>query len=162
MRINDLKIGTRLNIVIGGFILLAFIVLGLYMNQVLKNYVLTSTTERMEQEIQDLIEVLEVDLIAKNEKVDLSMNLARNYFLRQGRLTEQTNSFVNYTAENQITGALATVRVNKLFLGNRQLQNDQLITDSISQMGIQAVTIFQKIPDGYLRIATTISDEHGK
>jgi len=162
MRINDLKIGTRLNIVVGGFVLLAFIVLGLYMNIVLKNYVLNSTTERMEQEIQDLIEVLEVDLMNKSEIIDLSMNLARNYFLRQGKLTEQANSYVDYTAENQITGALSNVRVNKLFLGNRQLQNDQFITDSISQMGIQAVTIFQKIPNGYLRIATTITNEQGQ
>lgn len=161
MKINDIKIGMRLNIILGGFILIAFTVLGIYINNKLEKYILESTDSKLEENINDLTQIVSVEVRENREKVALSSHLARNFFYRQGQLIESRNEQIRYNAINQETGAVAQVRVNRWQLGRRTLQNDNFLVDSISKLGIQTVTIFQKIPQGYLRISTNILNDKG-
>jgi methyl-accepting chemotaxis protein len=162
MKINDIKIGTRLNLILGGFIFLAFVVLGVYMDNKLKNYVEESTDEKLEENIEDLTQIVSLELQANSEKIDLSLHLADNFMKRQGRLTESRFQPVKYTAVNQISGAAKQVEVNRLLLAGEQLQNSISLVDSISAMGVTTVTVFQKIPQGYLRIATNVINDKGQ
>ncbi len=159
MKINDIKISTRLNLILGSVIFLAFIVLGIYMNNTLQSYVMDFTDDKLEENINDLTEMISIELQSNKEKVDLSLHLAHNYYLRQGRLTESRNRKITYNAVNQITGASSKTLVNQWMLGNNQMQNDNSLVDSIGEMGIQTVTVFQKIPQGYLRIATNVLND---
>ncbi len=162
IKINDLKIGLRLNVILGGFVLLAFAILGLYMNNMLQRYVVESTDERLTESIKDLSEVVSLELRANKEKVALSSQLASNFFYRQGTLAEIQGQPVLFNAVNQMTGGVTSVRVNRWMLNGKQLQNNNEIVDSIKGMGVQTVTLFQKIEHGYLRISTTVTLENGK
>jgi methyl-accepting chemotaxis protein len=162
IKINDLKIGLRLNVILGGFVLLAFAVLGLYMNNMLQKYVVKSTDENLTESIKDLREIVSMELRANQAKVALSSQMASHFFYRQGNLVEYQGQPVLYNAVNQITGGAAPVRVNRWLLNGQLLQNSNEIVDSIKGMGVQAVTLFQKIDQGYLRISTTITLENGK
>jgi methyl-accepting chemotaxis protein len=162
IKINDLKIGLRLNVILGGFIFLAFAILGIYMNNMLQRYVLESTDEKLAENINDLTEIVSLELRANSEKVALSLQLADNYFYRQGTLVEHQGQQLSFSAKNQISGSVASVRVNRWTLNGKQLQNNSDIVDSIKSMGVQTVTLFQKIDQGYLRISTTITQENGK
>jgi methyl-accepting chemotaxis protein len=74
MKLNDLKIGTRLNIIMGGFLIIAFAVFGIYVNNVLQNQIHNSTDERMIEQVNDLVEVIAVELQANREKVAISLH----------------------------------------------------------------------------------------
>jgi methyl-accepting chemotaxis protein len=162
IKINDLKIGLRLNVILGGFIFLAFAVLGIYMNNMLQRYVIESTDQKLTENINDLTEIVSLELRANREKVALSLLLADQFFYRQGNLVEYKGQTVSFNAVNQMSGVGAPVRVNRWMLDGEQLQNNNEIVDSIKGMGVESVTIFQKIEHGYLRISTTITQENGK
>lgn len=161
MKLKDLKIGTRLNLVMGGFLVLAFAIFGIYVNSSLQNQIITSTDERMMEQVNDLVEVISVELQTNKEKVSLSLHLASNYFLRQGKLVESSDEYVSYSAANQFTGATSNVRVNKWYLNGKELQNSTDVVDAIKKMGVATATIFQKVPQGYLRISTNVIGNDG-
>ncbi len=161
MKLNDLKIGTRLNLVMGGFLVLAFAFFGIYVNSSLQNQIITSTDERMTEQLNDLVEVIAVELQGNKEEVNLSLHLASNYLSRQGVITESSNEFVTYSASNQFTGATSTVNVNKWQINGQQIQNNVEIVDAINKMGVPTATIFQKVPQGYLRISTNVRGNDG-
>ena len=161
MKINDIKIGTRLNIILGGFILIAFTVLGLYVNNELQTYIVESTDSKLEENINDLTQIVSLEILAAKEKVALSSHLANNFFFRQGQFIQSRNEFIKYNTVNQESGSVTQVMVPKWYLGKRVLQNDSYLVDSISGLGVSTVTIFQKIPQGYLRISTNVLNDKG-
>lgn len=161
MKLNDLKIGTRLNLIMGGFLVLAFAIFGIYVNITLQNQIVNSTDERMTEQLNDLVEVISVELQGNREKVNLSLHLASNYLTRQGTIVESANEFVTYSASNQVTGATSTVNVSKWYLNGQQLQNSVELVDAISEMGVPTATIFQKVSQGYLRISTNVRANDG-
>jgi len=161
MKLNDLKIGTRLNLIMGGFLVVAFAVFGIYVNTTLQNQIITSTDERMVEQVNDLVEVISVELQGNREKVNISLHLASNYLSRQGEIIETSDELITYNARNQFTGASSNINVNKWYLNGQQLQNSTEIVDAISNMGVATATIFQKVPQGYLRIATNVRANDG-
>ena len=58
MKLTDLKIGTRLNIVMGGFLIVTFSVFGIYVNQALQKQIIGSTNEKMAEQLNDLGEII--------------------------------------------------------------------------------------------------------
>lgn len=161
MKLKDLKIGTRLNLIMGGFVVLAFAIFGIYVNNVLQNQITQTTNERMEEVVTDLVEVINVELQGNRDKIALSMHLALNYFTRQGQLNESSSEFIDINATNQLTGASSSVRVPKWYLGGNSIHNSFDLVDAISRMGVATATVFQKVPQGYLRISTNVKNAEG-
>ena len=58
--INNLKIGVKLNLLMGGFVVFGFIAFGLYFNQILQKQILDSTDANMIEEVKDLNEILAI------------------------------------------------------------------------------------------------------
>ena len=106
MKLNDLKIGTRLNLIMGGFVVIALSVFGLYVNNLIQNQIRESTDERMIEQVKDLEEVVAVELKSSNEKIKISMNLAINYLGRIGNITEIKEDYITYNAVDQKTGSV--------------------------------------------------------
>ena len=158
--INDIKIGIRLNAIMSGFVVVAFAIFGVIANNMVQRQVKESTDNRMTEQVSDLVEIIAVELNGNMEKVNLSLNLAHNYLYRQGDLRE-ANEFVEYDAKNQITGATNKVSVRKWLIGGRTIHGSIDIVDAISAMNVKTATIFQKIPQGYLRISTNVKNTDG-
>jgi len=158
--INDIKIGIRLNAIMSGFVVVAFAIFGVIANNMVQRQVKESTDNRMTEQVSDLVEIIEVELKGNMEKVNLSLNLAHNYLYRQGDLRE-TNEFMEYDAKNQLTGAINKVSVRKWLIGGRTIHGNFDIVDAISAMNVKTATIFQKIPQGYLRISTNVKNTDG-
>jgi len=161
MKLNDLKIGTRLNLIMGGFVIIAFAIFGVYVNIVLEKQIKDTTDERMVEQINDLVEVIAVELQGNKDKVEVSLHLASNYFKAKGELNEVADEKIRYNAINQVTGATSTIEVNKWIINGEQIQNSFDIVDEISRMGVATATIFQKVPQGYLRISTNVKNSDG-
>ena len=161
MKLTDLKIGTRLNLVMGGFLIVTFSIFGIYVTNVLHTQIIESTDESMIEQLNDLAEVIDVQILSNKEKVDLALNAA-NYFLEnQGVIEIVDSSSIVYNAINQTTGGASKINVSSWLIKGAQIQNNNQIVDAISQMGIPTATIFQKTKQGYLRIATNVKGNNG-
>ncbi|MEW6077354.1 MAG: methyl-accepting chemotaxis protein [Thermodesulfobacteriota bacterium] len=161
MESKSMNIGARINLIMTGMIVLIFVVFGAYVNYLLHKQIRDATSERMVEQVNDLVEVIAIELQGNREKIGLSMHLASNYFQRQGQLVEAPDAFVEFTATNQFTGETAAAKVNQWYLGEQPVQNRFEVVDAISAMGVATATIFQKIPQGYLRISTNVKKTDG-
>jgi methyl-accepting chemotaxis protein len=161
MRIQDLKIGIRLNVIIGGIIILALTVFGFYVNNILQRQIIETTDERMNEQVNDLVEMVGVELQKNRELVNVSLHLGSNYFARQGEITESNTEVVGFTARNQETGNINNVEVKKWYQNGKAIHNNFDVVDAIRNMGVATTTIFQKIPQGYLRISTNVMNNDG-
>ncbi|MDD2563471.1 MAG: Cache 3/Cache 2 fusion domain-containing protein [Salinivirgaceae bacterium] len=162
MKLTDLKIGTRLNIVMGGFLIVTFSVFGIYVNQALQKQIIGSTNEKMVEQLNDLGEIIQVQIKANGEMVLLAINAASNYFSSLGELEVSENATVAFNATNQSTGSSKQINVKKWLINDKEVQNSTEIVDMISNMGIPTATIFQKTDLGYLRIATNVQNENNR
>jgi methyl-accepting chemotaxis protein len=160
--INNLKIGTRLNLVMGGIVLLVFLGMGFYVSNLIRTQIIEMTDERMIEHVTDITEILDAEVSSNKEKVNLAMNLAGTYFESRGSLTEVSGDYIEYNAVDQFTGNRLNVRVNKWLIDGATVQNNFDIVDAIQGMNVETATIFQKIPQGYLRISTNVIDDRGQ
>lgn len=96
------------------------------------------------------------------EEVNQAFAYARNLFEQEGRIQPQTEEQLRMTAINQITHERLQVKVPKWYLGRRMVQHSTEIVDQISKRTNCKATIFQRIPEGFLRIATNIETLEGK
>lgn len=158
---NNIKIGTRLNIIMSGFVVLVFAVFGIYVSSILAKQIHETTDTNMTEQVTDLVEVINVELKGNREKVDISLHLAKAFLNLKGSIDESQDEFVQYSAKNQISGAVTEVSLPKWYIGGTQVQNNVQLVDEISAMGVPTATIFQKTPQGYLRIATNVKNTDG-
>ncbi len=158
---NNIRIGTRLNIIMSGFVVLVFAVFGIYVSNILQTQIHETTDANMREQVTDLVEVINVELKGNREKVDISLHLAKTFLNLKGTIDESQDEFIEYSAKNQISGATTKVTLPKWYIEGVQVQNNVQIVDEISAMGVPTTTIFQKTSQGYLRIATNVKNNDG-
>ncbi len=159
--IYNLKIGTRLNLITGSFIIIVFTAMGIYISNMMADYVHEQTDQRMTEHLTDISELLDVEVNSNREKVNLAMHLASTYFQAQGEIAEH-DEYIEYSARNQFTGSTHNVRVPVWTINGMQIQNSFEIVDAIHHMEVETATIFQKVPQGYLRVSTNVTGNNGQ
>lgn len=158
---NNIKIGTRLNLIMSGFVVLVFAVFGLYVNSALQNQILETTDDNLREQVTDLVEVINVELKGNREKVDLSIHLAKTFLQLKGTIEESEDEFVTFSAKNQFTGSVSDVSLPKWYIADSQIQNSTNLVDEISAMGVPTATIFQRSSLGYIRVSTNVRNTDG-
>ncbi len=108
-----------------------------------------------------LIETLDIQIKEKREKVKIGLHAARNFLKSQGEFVISSNETISMVAVDQFSGEKHTVELNKWYLNNKLVHNNTEFVDAIKNMGIATATIFQKIPQGYLRISTNVINNEG-
>lgn len=154
--INDMKIGTKLNLFLSLVMIVIFAALGFYTVSMQSKHIHEDTDLRMEEQVYDLSLTIEMEIAKNNEKVDLAKNLAKQYINNLGDIQINKAKKINYTATNQADQSTINVEVDQWLLNGEPIQNNYTAVDAIQAMGIETVTIFQRIPQGYLRISTNV------
>ena len=157
----NLKIKTRLSIILVGVIILIMIIIGLYINFSFRKHLQSDINVEVEEQLNDLVRMIDIEVGENLKKLDMAIKTAHYYFYNQGKLVEKPEDLVPLTAENQISHEKKDVKVPLWVLGNNPIQGSFKVVDSLKAMDIESATIFQKIPDGFLRISTTIQKKDG-
>lgn len=160
--LNNMKIGLRLNLVSSLVILIILTSLGFYTISMQKAKIIEDTDIRMSEQVDDLAVLIENQILANQEKVNIGINYAEEYFKNLGKIVIDSNKFISYNAINQETKASTNIQLNKWEIKGNQVQNQYNIVDAIQNSIGGTVTIFQKIPEGYLRISTNVLNENGE
>jgi len=153
---NDYKIGIRLNICLCGALIIIITSIGFYIINNSKNRIIADADQSMNEQVKDLVYMIDIQIKNKQKIVNISLNLAHDYLYGLGNIVENNKSTIKYRAINQITKEEQFVNVNKWTTNNRQIQNNFEIVDKLHAKSIETATIFQKIPQGYLRITTNV------
>ncbi|MBI9065020.1 MAG: Cache 3/Cache 2 fusion domain-containing protein [Marinilabiliaceae bacterium] len=160
--IKDMKIGTKLTLLLSLVMIVIFAALGIYTVTMQSNQIYEDTDLRMTEQVHDLSMTIQMEIAVNNEKVDLALKLANQYLKNQGVFQEKSNNKIDFAAINQVNNSTINLQVNQWLLNDEQIQNNFTFVDAIKKMGIEVATIFQRIPQGYLRISTNVMTLEGQ
>jgi methyl-accepting chemotaxis protein len=154
------KIGVRLNIVFSILVILVVAALGIFSYFNSKSRVLTLTDQRMDEQLTNLEDLIELQLNNSEKQVQVAMSTASSWFEYYNlELLEDTT--IRLTAENQLSGAEQTVNVPLMLMDEQQVAGNHQFVDKILENTGATATIFQRFQDGFLRIATNVRDTQG-
>ncbi len=161
-RLKDMKIGTRLNLVLS----LAFIVvvfgLGIYTLNLQTNRIQEDTDTRMNEQVADLAKFIETEIEDNQQNTNHALQTASYVFQQAGNLNITDSSYVQMDVINQETNRSRTEQLPVWEVGGQQIQQSNDMVDKINEVTDADVSIFQKIDGGFCRIATTVTGDNGE
>ena len=160
-KINDLKIGIRLNILLGASIIIILSILGIYLYSNQRSKIIDDTDLRITEQVKDLSHMVQLQVKERQNQIAISIETALETIKNEGALTIDDKNKVSVEAKNQISLEVKNIQIPSLFLNKKPLFNSSDIVDKISTISHAKATIFQKIDGGYLRIATTVLKADG-
>jgi len=158
--LKDLKIGVRLNIILGIATLIVFSSLGLFTYTNNKNSIEEDANLRMYEQLDDLVSIIEVQLNESQNRVNYALKTAREMFNAMGEPMLSDSTF-QVTAINQISKLSTQVTLNQFTIGEDDVFGNYQFVDKVQEITGATSTIFQKIPGGYLRISTNVLKQNG-
>ncbi len=160
IRINDFKIGTRLNLVFNIAFTVILALFGLYTIISQRNQISKDTDTRMYEQVNDLSNLITDQVNLRQSNTAYALKVCENTILGAGNFN---TSAENYTinAKNQETGMTSPVSLKKIYVKGQLLYNNASVIDKVTEITGAVASILQKIPGGYIRITTSIKQDDG-
>ncbi len=159
--LNNLKIGLRLNLILGLATILVISTLGILTYRATKTRIIEDTDVRMYEQLVDLVSIIKVQLNERQNRINYALKTAHEMFQSLGEPSME-DTFSQVTAINQISKHATQVTIKDFIIGGERINNNYSFVDKIQEMTGATSTIFQKIPGGYLRISTNVLKENGE
>ncbi len=160
-KINDIKIGVRLNLFLGFSIVIILTLLGAYIYNSQSNKIIEDTDARMYEQVGDLKKLIQLQINERQTQIEISIKIALEIFNNKGELSIKDDKSISVEAKNQITQDTKNLLLPSILIDNKPLYNSTEIVDKITEITHAKATIFQKIDGGFLRIATTVNKANG-
>jgi methyl-accepting chemotaxis protein len=149
-KLNDIRIGLRLNLILTAVFIIIFVMMGLYTQDTQKKQILKDTDTRMYEQVSDLVEVIKVQIKENRKHVDNALEIAVLSLKNEGDVVASDQQEL---LNNRMT--------NVWYVNGIKLNNNTNLIDRIAQDGECAASIFQKTEHGFLRISTSLKDGNG-
>ncbi len=161
--INRIKssIKTKVNLAIISLLLFFVGILSYTNYKTLSAEIEKTTEENMISQLDDLTTILISDINAKQNNAKLAMKFAETIFNNKGDIKEQEEQII-VKGVNQITKVEKKYKIHVWELAGIKLFKSNILVDYIQEQTHETTTIFQKIDDGYLRIATNVINSNGE
>ncbi len=159
-RINDLKIGTRLNLVFNLAFIVIISLLGIYTITSQRKQISADTDTRMFEQVNDLATVI-TEQVAQSQKITENALKTGVYISLNSARLNTSGQLISVDAKNQVTKEVQQVQIKNVFINGTSLYNNTKIVDEISRLTGVVCTILQKIPQGYMRISTSLVQSDG-
>jgi methyl-accepting chemotaxis protein len=159
---KDQKIGLKINVITNTLILIIVLSLSLYNYFSRKSQILKDLDQNMTTELNDFHNYLELELKKNGEFIQLGLNLFDEQLLSHGKIEVSNNETIEYNAVNQISKETVRVSLPTWYIDGKKVQANSAIIGRITKSGIHSATIFQRIPQGFMRVSTNIVEKDGK
>jgi methyl-accepting chemotaxis protein len=157
----DLSLKVRMNLVILLLLVLILASLGTYLYKEQKRIALKEADERMYSQLNDLTNIIQSQLSEKQKNVKSALTMAHYLFYSNGKLTISKNQHITIEARHQITDETVEVNLPLWTYNGKVVYGNNDFVDKIQTLAGDASTIFQRIPQGFVRIATNVKDTSG-
>ena len=154
----DIGLKLRINAVILILLVVILSSLGYYLYNEQKRIAIKEADERMYSQLDDLCHIMQSQLTEKQKTVNFSLALLHDMYYKNGSFSENYGSISQIEARNQTSDDVQDIRLPMFMNNGRPIYNENSEVDKIKTLGGEAATVFQRIPQGYLRIATNIRD----
>ncbi len=155
------SIKIKVNLAIVTILLLFSSILSITFYKTLSKEIEKTTQENMTSQLTDLNTLLESEVLAKQNNAKLAMNFAETLFNNEGTIVETEESII-VNGINQLTKEEKQYQIPIWELSDSPIYKNNRLVDYIQEQTLETATIFQKIDDGYLRIATNVIKTDGK
>lgn len=157
----NFKIGVRLNITIAIVFAIVITATGSYTYFTQKEQIKEDAKFRMNEQLDDFISMLDIQLARNQQNVNNAIVSAEYILHAEGQITELEDSLIEMEVINQETNERQFVSISQWMINEEPLQESFEIVDKIQKLTGMTSTIFQKIPQGYLRISTNVLNKAG-
>jgi len=161
MKWSDLKLRPKILGITTVLLLVIFALLSGLIYQTEKISIEKEIQERMKSHLDDLHQILTDHVQSKQNMVNISLHLAHQMFYGNGELLQLDSSMV-IAGVNQINGEKKDYSVPLWMYNGKPLFQNYELVDAIRDQSVETATLFQKIDDGYLRIATNVMKQNGE
>ncbi len=159
--LKDIKIGNRLNYILGIIVILIVGAIGSY--SLYNQY--TMINESMEsvavEQAADLKRIVDIQIEERQQYVNASIKMMHRIAYLD-KFTLDYNTQFNVEAVSQTTGTTSNINIPNLKHGELGLFHNYTLVDEIGELINGTSTVFQRIPEGYLRISTNVRKKNGE
>jgi len=159
---SNLKIGVRINLITGILVGVIILSISVYNFLVQKNRVFTDLNGSVESEFNDYSDFIHLEINNNQKNIKTGLTLFKEHVASLGNISVSQQQPLNYRAINQETKEEYNLKVPEWQLNGQCVQTSNNIVDYIVKKDVYAATIFQRIPEGFLRISTSITSSDGK
>ncbi len=160
--IHHLKIKTKLSVLIISLLLVLFTILVLVMYYDQSRRLIASNDARMNSHLSDLVDMFDLHIKDKQEVVDISLEIVAQFFSQKSEIELQDSVKIDYLVLREKSKTPEKVTVSTWKLGEDTLQFNQQVVDSLREITQSYISILQKTPGGYLRIASNLPRPNGE
>jgi len=159
---KNLKIGLRINLTVSVLVGAIILSISVFNYSTQKNKIFTDLNTNAESEIKNYSDYMQLELFKNSQIVKLGINLFKEYFNSMGDITVSSKETITLNAINQESKAESTIEIPVWNINGQRIQYSNEIVDYVVSKEITAATIFQRIPQGFIRISTSILNDKGK
>lgn len=162
--LNRYSLKVQLFIFITSLVILFFVLSGIVMYSHEKELILRQNDAFISHQVDGICDRLDLSHKDMLLKVEQGMLVAEWVFYQNysGEIQVHPENKIKYHAVNQISKDTSIVYVDQWVMDDQVIQGNTVIVDRIQNLGPPTVTIFQKIPKGYLRISTNVRKKDGQ
>ena len=144
-RINDYKIGVRLNFFLGIAVIVILTGLGYYVYNLQRDKIIEDTDTRMFEQVNDLSYLVQLQIKERQEKVSSCIDVATEIINNIGLLSFKDGKTISVEAKNQLSQEIKNVQILSMYLGNDLIYNSNAIVDKITKITHAKATINFKL-----------------
>ncbi len=159
-QLKNITIGKRLNLILGGAVILIIILVSLFSILYAHRSFSTILDKELNTEIDNLDGTIELEVAEKKSALASSVDIMSQYFSADEININKKNTR-QYHVFNIVKNQVEVKDIPELRFNNNILYNDSIITDRLAKSIHGKVTINQRVAGGFVSIATNLKKEDG-
>jgi len=159
--LQQININTRLSIFISAFNFATLLIAGAFLYGFEKKDQMDVLKKTMDEELGALSSAYDVTLAYNALKLENAAGALRPMFNEIIKFTAKDSDLISTEAYNQITETRQSVKLRRWFVGDKEVNNKTWLTDRLHSTTDCDIAILQKIPEGFIVIASSIIDQTG-
>jgi len=152
---KNLKINSKYIISISSFVIIFFILFGTILYNIERKKILKRLNETISENLVNIGNIITTHTQEKRNHVNSAIETA-TYLFNQNELIENDSNKIEYSAKNYFTGKSKKISLPVWMHNGVALQSNNDFVDLISAKTGHKSTIFQKIPEGFLCISSSV------
>jgi methyl-accepting chemotaxis protein len=142
-KLNDMKIGMRLNVVLSLAMIIIIGALGAYIIINQKNKIIEDADFRMGEQVVDLAEVINLEIKGQQNLVNITLDVSQALLESYGGIeTKEENGHMAW------------------YINNKNIENDHSFVDHVLSITGCEISVFKKTPKGFERISTSLKENN--
>jgi methyl-accepting chemotaxis protein len=158
---NDLKIGSRLNYILGGFVVMVLAIVGVYSVIMQSRLVSDEMSKTAVMQTEDLKRLAEIQIADRQLDVITGVKVIQKIAsLKAFSINYENTQLIS--AINQKSKETVSINLPLLLHGDSEMLNQSQMVEEVGGIINGVATVFQKIPDGFLRISSNINNKNNE